>query len=84
MDSIPSLPIINKIEIADTASYVVNSLLMKAPADSGNFAFEIERNSDKGVSSNHFRLAVKHFSKTNLDMSDIVLANNVDESDSNY
>ncbi len=83
-DSIPSLPLTNKIEIDDTTSFVVNSLLMKAPADSGRFAFEIERNKDKGVSSNHFKLVVRHFSNTNLDMSDIILADDIDESNANH
>jgi GWxTD domain-containing protein len=82
-DSIPLLSLANKIEIDDTTSIVVNTLSMKAPADSGNFAFEIERNKDKGISSNHFKLAVRHFSNTNLDMSDIVLANEIDESNTN-
>jgi GWxTD domain-containing protein len=79
-DSIPLLPLTNKIEIDDTTSIVVNTLSMKAPADSGNFAFEIERNKDKGISSNHFKLAVRHFSNTNLDMSDIILATDINES----
>lgn len=78
-DSIPSLPLTNKIDIDDTTSFVINSLSMKAPADSDNFAFEVKRNSDKGVSSNHFKLVVRHFSHTDLDMSDIVLANDVEE-----
>jgi GWxTD domain-containing protein len=83
-DSIPSLPLANKIDIDDTTSFVVNSLSINAPADSGNFAFEIERNADKGISSNHFKLDVRHFSRTNLAMSDIVLANDVDESNTNH
>jgi len=83
-DSIPSLPLTNKIEIDDTTSIVVNSLSMKAPADSANFAFEIKRNRDKGVSSNHFKLLIRHFSNTNLDMSDIVLANEVEDSNANH
>ena len=83
-DSILSLPLGNKIDIDDTTSFVVNSLSMKVPADSGNFAFEIIRNIDKGVSSNHFKLVVRHFSNTNLNMSDIVLADNVDESNANH
>ena len=57
---------------------------MKAPADSANFAFEIKRNRDKGVSSNHFKLLIRHFSNTNLDMSDIVLANEVEDSNANH
>ena len=81
-DSIPSIPLTNKIDINDTNSFVINSLSMKVPADSGNFAFEIERGKDKGVSSNHFKFVVKHFSNTDLDMSDIVLANDVDGSGS--
>ena len=83
-DSIDALPISNLIQIDSTTSCVVNTLAMPLPADTGNFAFEIIRNADKGVSSNHLKLAVRHFSRINLGMSDIVLANNVDETNSEH
>ena len=77
------LPISDKIEIDDTSKYVINSLLMRVRSDSGSFAFEIMRDADKGVSSNHFPFTARHFSEIKLNMSDILLANEVTDADSN-
>ena len=80
-DSIYALPISNLIHIDSTTSCVANTLSMRMPAATGNFAFEIMRDADKGVSSNHLKLTVRHFSQSELDMSDILLASNIDDVD---
>lgn len=65
--------------------YWVNSLETEAKPDSLTVAFEIVRDIDGGVSTNHFKVAVKDFDNRNLDMSDIVLAAGIErESLSKY
>ena len=60
--------------------YKINSALVDLPPDSGLLAFEIIRDVDNGVFTNRTNLKIKKFSTTNLDISDIILASNVDES----
>ncbi|MEJ2102957.1 MAG: GWxTD domain-containing protein [Ignavibacteriaceae bacterium] len=60
--------------------YKINSVLVDLPPDSGLLAFEIIRDADNGVFTNRTNFKIKKFSSTNLDISDIILASNVDES----
>lgn len=49
------------------------------PADSGFATFELVRRNDKAVFTERGKLAIKKFSNTRLDISDIVLASKIDE-----
>ncbi len=75
---ISGLPVSNTIE-TDSMNYVINSAEMTVKPDSGTLAFEIIRTSDKGVSSNHERFRATEFSKNNLDISDVILAEKIDK-----
>ncbi len=57
----------------------VNSLETEAKPDSVLLAFEVVRDKDGGVSTNHFGFPVKDFDESNLDISDIVLATGIDK-----
>ena len=73
------------ISISDTLKYFVGSHLMTLKPDSGNLAFELIRNSDKGVSTNHGKFKIRKFSKTKLGISDLLLASDIDsDSSRNY
>ena len=64
---------------------LVNSLNLSLPPDSGYFALELLRGIDKGVSANHDKLTVKKFDNISLDISDIVLASDIEtENKINY
>jgi GWxTD domain-containing protein len=73
-----SLPLQNKIEIPDSGKFVVGSIEMKSPPDSGNFSFEIIRNRDKGVATYHKSYKLRNFNTDSLQLSDIVLASKID------
>ena len=60
--------------------YKINSLLVNLPPDSGILAFEIIRDTDNGVFANRTNFKIKKFSETKLDISDIILASEVDKS----
>lgn len=64
----------NKININGGKDILVNSLDMSVYPDSGELAFELERKSDNGVSSNHIAFYPKKFNLRDIDVSDIVLA----------
>ncbi len=66
-----------KINIKDGKNLLINTLDMSVYPDTGNFAFEIERKTDHGVSSNHFEFAPEKFKMNNLDISDIILADKI-------
>ena len=59
--------------------YLVNSLEVESKPDSVLLAFEVIRNKDGGVSTNHFRFPVKYIENGKLDMSDIVLATGIEK-----
>ncbi len=59
-----------------------NSRMMTLWPDSGELAFEIIREKDKGVSSNHRLFNVRKFKTDELDMSDLFMAYNITEGDS--
>jgi len=60
--------------------YKINSVVVDLPPDSGVLAFEIIRDSDNGVFANRTNFKIKKYSATKLEMSDILLASDVDES----
>ncbi len=58
--------------------FLINSLEMTLSPQSGNLAFEMMRKKDKGVTSYHGKFNVRKFSNDELDISEIVLATNVE------
>ena len=68
----------NKVVIPDSGNFIINSLEIKSPPDSGNFSFEILRDSDKGVATYHGRFQIRNFNITHLLLSDIILASKVE------
>ena len=74
--SISRLPVSASIE-NDSLNYAVNSAEMTVRPDSGYLAFEIIRTVDKGVSSNHVKFKTSVFNTSNLDISDILLAEKI-------
>ena len=73
-----NLNIRNEVVIPDSGNFIINSLKLKSPPKSGNFSFEILRNSDKGVATYHGRYKIRNFNTNNLSLSDILLAYNVE------
>ncbi len=71
---IDSISAKHKINVKDGKNLLVNSLDMTVYPDTGELAFELERKSDKGVSSNHIRFYPKKFKLRSLDISDVILA----------
>lgn len=85
IDTFDVFPRSRELIINDTTDYVVNSVKTVARQDSLNIGFEITRFADKGVSSHHFPLDIRKFKRTNLDLSDIILASDIDnENGNNY
>lgn len=76
-DSISAFTSEREININPDSIIVVNSIEMKVKPDSGILAFEVIRNYDKGVSSNHFNFKTRNFNSNNLMLSDILLASNI-------
>ena len=70
----------NDLKIGLFEDYKINSLSVDLPPDSGVLAFEIITDADNGVFTNRTKFKIKKFSNSKLDMSDIVLASDVDES----
>ena len=68
------------LKISLYEKYKINSLLVNLPPDSGVLAFEIIRDTDNGVFANRTNFKIKKFSETKLDISDIILASEVDKS----
>ncbi len=66
-----------KINIKGGKDLLINTLDMSVYPDSGNLAFEIQRDDDHGVSSNHFEFAPRKFKINNLDISDVILADKI-------
>ncbi len=76
---IDQFPTDREINLPGGKNLLINSLEMTVYPDSGNMAFEIERKSDKGVSTNHFRFTPEKFEPYKLGISDIVLASRIAE-----
>ena len=68
------------LKISLYEEYKINSLLVNLPPDSGVLAFELIRDTDNGVFANRTNFKIKKFSETKLDISDIILACDVDKS----
>ena len=60
----------------------ISSMMMETKPDSGTIAFEIIRDKDNGVSTNRFGLRIKEFSENKLDLSDILLASEINRNSS--
>lgn len=85
IDTFNVFPQNTAIQINDSTNYIINTVETIAKQDSFNIGFEITRLADKGVSAHHFGLDIRKFSRINLNISDIVLASDVEkESRSNY
>ena len=67
----------NSVKIDEENSYFVKSLYSSLPPKEGNFAFEVQRKNDKGIATNRAKLKVKRFPKSDVLLSDIVLASDV-------
>jgi GWxTD domain-containing protein len=70
------------LRLNHTEEYWINSLKTEAKPDSVSLAFEIVRKKDGGVSSNHFRFPIKKFEDDKLDISDVILAADVEKQSS--
>ncbi|MBT8378991.1 MAG: GWxTD domain-containing protein [Ignavibacteria bacterium] len=68
------------IKLGLNEEYQINSIGLKTKPDSLKMAFEIMRISDNAVSANHFYYKIKSFSIDELDISDILLSEEVNES----
>ncbi len=77
-DSLKTFTKQKELLLPGNKQFVVNSAYIKIEPDTGNFAFEIIRRKDKGVSSNHFPFKVKRFNPVEPGISDIVLASAID------
>jgi len=66
----------NKI-VTDSGPYNVNSLRVHSKPDSGKVSFEIIREIDKAVGTDQKGLVIRNFNKNILEMSDIVLASDI-------
>jgi GWxTD domain-containing protein len=77
-DSVDNLPFSNIIK-TDSTDYVVSSAEMTVKPDSGRLAFEIIRSADKGVSSNHLKFKTADFNSSNLGISSIIPAENINQ-----
>ncbi len=62
--------------------YHINTVELVNHPDSLNFAFEIIRNIDNAVSTNHKSIEIKKFSNRDLGMSDILFCENVSKTES--
>lgn len=71
------LDVQNAITIPDSGRFIINTVEMKSPPDSGNMSFEILRTADKGVASYHGRYVVKNYDTKSLVLSNILLASNI-------
>jgi len=83
IDEIIYLSSDRELKFNDYEKYWVNSMLMESKADTGIIAFEIIRNEDEAVSTNHFEYSIKEFSNKEFAISDILLATDVRSSLSN-
>jgi GWxTD domain-containing protein len=63
-----------KINIAADKNLLISSLMMSIYPQSGNLAFEIERQIDKGVFTDHSYFSPRKFKTNELDISDVILA----------
>jgi hypothetical protein len=57
--------------------FQINSIQLATEPDSVQMAFEVMRISDNGISANRFNFRIKNFDRIGLDLSDILLAEDV-------
>ena len=81
LDRIIDLDYKRDLKISLFEEYMINSVLVDLPPDSGVLAFEIIRDTDNGVFAKRTNFKIKNFSETGLDISDIILASDVNKSD---
>jgi GWxTD domain-containing protein len=82
IDEITYLSSDGELKFNDYEKYWVNSMLIESKPDTAIIAFEIIRNEDDAVSSNHFEYHIKEFSNYELAVSNILLATDVTSSSS--
>lgn len=68
---------INYLYISNDDSTSIHTISVTTEPDSGNLAFEMIREIDKGVASYHGRFQIKDFNNENLQVSDIILASDI-------
>ena len=83
VDDIKYLNSDRELKFNDYEKFWINSMLIESRPDTGIIAFEIIRNEDEAVSTNHFEYRIKKFSANELAVSDILLAADVKHSLSN-
>lgn len=81
LDRIIDLDYKRDLKISLFEEYMINSVFVDLPPDSGVLAFEIIRDTDNGVFAKRTNFKIKNFSETGLDISDIILASDVNKSD---
>ncbi len=64
--------------------YNISTIKLDNDPDSLNFAFEIIRNRDNAISTNHKPIKIKNFKAKELAMSDILFCENVSKTDSTF
>ncbi|MFA3782462.1 GWxTD domain-containing protein [Melioribacteraceae bacterium 4301-Me] len=64
----------------DSSNFFVNTIFTEMKPNTGTISFEIIRDADKSVSSNRDSVSIISFSDNYLDMSDVLLAYNVEVS----
>ena len=84
VDEITYLNSDRELMINDYEKYWINSIQVESKPDTSIIAFEIIRNEDEAVSTNHFDYSIKKFNKDQLAISDILLAADVNTSLSNH
>ncbi len=73
-DSVKAIPDGREIAVTGGKNLLVSSLKMEVYPDTGHLAFEIERERDKGVSTNHFNFSARKYEPYKFNISDIILA----------
>ncbi len=68
------------LELDSKEKFWLNTLTISAYPDTGTIAFEVIRDNDDAVSSNHFNYRIKDFNHVDLTLSDIIFATNVSKS----
>jgi GWxTD domain-containing protein len=69
----------NKIKCGLYEEYFINSILLETKPDTGQLAFELIRNDNRGVATNHFQYRIKEYNESELAISDIILALDVNK-----
>jgi GWxTD domain-containing protein len=73
----------SKLNLGLDQDFNINTIEISAKPDSVNFAFEVVRNLDNAVSTNHKAIAIKNILDDKIEMSDILLCEKVSKTESN-